>query len=544
MKVLAAQLNPILGDLEGNTQKILQALDRAKKRGVDVVLFPELTITGYCPEDLLLSPSFIEAAAQMLNFIQSATEGLFVAVGLPTRNLSKIEKPLYNSAAIFVNGQLLGFKHKTLLPTYDVFDERRFFEPGKEELVWEYLGYRIAVTICEDLWQHSGSVEWTQYRIDPVLELKQKGCDLILNLSASPYYYLRKDKRLSVFQAVAKTLVCPLILCNQAGANDQLVFDGYSLYLNEKGELMQIGKGFAEDDLIIDLNTHACPCSLPKNGIKDLHSALVLAVRDYFHKQGFKKAIIGLSGGIDSALVACIAKEALGAENLLGVALPSRYSSKNSVSDARLLSENLKIEFQEIDIDPLFQNYLDLLQPLFQNLPSDLTEENLQARIRATLLMALANKLGYILLNTSNKSEMAMGYATLYGDMAGGFGVLQDVTKHHVYQLASFVNEGRELIPQSIIDKIPSAELRENQTDFDSLPPYEVLDALIEDYIEQGCSAEEIAQKRNLPLEFVSDLIHKIHLAEYKRRQAPLGVRVTQKAFGKGRFVPVAQGWK
>jgi NAD+ synthase (glutamine-hydrolysing) len=544
MKVFAAQINPTIGDLKKNTAKVLAALERAKKAKAEIVIFPELTLSGYFPDDLLLDPTFIDACAAKLEEIRPKTTGLFVCVGLPRKNESGKEKPLHNSVAVFSDGKLLGFKDKTLLPTYDVFDERRYFEPGRDEPIWEFRGKKIAVTICEDVWQHSGTVGYTHYRSDPVLELKKKRPDLLLNLSGSPYYFNRKDVRLSVFRSVATTLGCPVVLVNQVGVNDQLVFDGHSLHLNAKGELIQIAKGFAEDDLIVDLGKHSAPCPLPENGIKDLHSALVLGVRDYFHKQGFKKAIIGLSGGIDSALVACIAADALGAENLLCLGLPSRYSSPTSLKDADALAKKLGVAFRVVSIDPLFQTYLDLLEPMFKGRPMDMTEENLQSRIRGMILMAFSNKEGSILLNTGNKSEMAMGYTTLYGDMAGGLGVLHDVNKLTIYKLAAYVNREREVIPRAIIDKVPSAELKENQTDFETLPPYEILDPVIEDYIEEGLSAQKIAKKRDLPLKKVEEIVHKIHLAEYKRRQAPIGIRVTQKAFSKGRYVPIVQKWK
>jgi len=543
MLVFAAQINPTIGDLEGNLGKILSRLERAREKKADIVLFPELTLSGYFPDDLLLDGAFIDACEKALEKIAPATLGMFVCVGLPRKNPEGKEKFLLNSAAVFADGKLIGFHDKILLPTYDVFDERRYFEPGRETAVWEYLGHRIAVTICEDVWQHGGTVGYTRYLKDPILEWKEKRPDLLLNMSGSPYYFNRKDMRLSVFQAAAKTLSCPLVLCNQVGVNDQLVFDGHSLYLNEKGELLQIAKGFAEDDLAVDLNTHACPCGLPENGIKDLYSALVLGVRDYLHKQGFKKGMVGLSGGIDSALVACIAKDALGAENVLCVGLPSRYSSPGSVSDAEALAKNLGVPFRLVPIDPIYQSYLDLLEPMFKGRPFDATEENLQSRIRGMILMAISNKEGYILLNTSNKSEMAMGYATLYGDMAGGLGVIQDVAKLQIYRLAAFLNQHGDIIPRAIVEKIPSAELKENQTDFDTLPPYETLDPVLEDYIEERLSPLEIAAKRGAPLSLVEDIVRKIHLAEYKRRQAPIGLRVTQKAFTKGRYVPIVQKW-
>jgi len=544
MRVFVAQINQTIGDLEGNTARILAALKRAKEKKADIVLFPELTLSGYFPDDLLLDPAFIDAIWEKLEVIRPATAGLFVVVGLPRWNPNKKEKPIYNSAAVFENGKLLGFKNKTLLPTYDVFDERRYFEPDEEQPIWTYLGCRIAITICEDVWQHSGHVGYTDYFCDPVEMLKGKSPDLVLNLSGSPYYFNRKDVRLSVFQAVAKTLCCPVILCNQVGVNDQLVFDGHSLYLNEKGELMQIARGFAEEDMVFELNTHACPCTMPENGIKDLYSALVLGVRDYLHKQGFKKGLLGLSGGIDSALVACIAKEALGAENVLVLALPSRYSSEGSVSDAVHLANNLGIELRKVPIDPVFQSYLDQLEPLFENSMCELAEENIQSRIRGAILMAFSNQYGSILLNAGNKSEMAMGYTTLYGDMAGGLGVLHDVTKLHIYQLAAFINRNQEIIPDAILTKAPSAELKPNQKDSDTLPPFEILDPIIEDYIEELLTPEQIAEKRKLSIDFVREVTHKMHLAEYKRRQAPISLRVTQKAFNKGRIIPIVQKWR
>jgi NAD+ synthase (glutamine-hydrolysing) len=544
MKVQASQLNPTIGDVEGNGRKVSQALDRARLNGVDVVLFPELTLSGYPPEDLLLDAAFIEAVEKKLIELTPATKGLFVAVGLPRKNRTGKEKPLFNSAAIFIDGQLVGFKDKTLLPTYDVFDERRYFEPGVEQPVFEYLGWKIGVTICEDAWQHAGDVGYSDYRVDPIAELGEKQVDLLLNLSASPYYFKRTDARLSVFTSCAETLKCPVILCNQVGANDQLVFDGHSLFLNEKGELVQLAKGFVEEDLLIDLSTRDCPIPTPPNGIKDLYSALVLGLRDYFHKQGFSKAILGLSGGVDSALVACIAKEALGAQNVSALALPSRFSSQLSFDDAAQLARNLQIDLHSLSIDPLFQQYLELLKPEFQGRPFDATEENLQSRIRGMILMAYSNKFGSILLNTSNKSEAAVGYTTLYGDMCGGIAPLLDVTKTQVYELCRYLNRDKEVIPTSILEKAPTAELRPNQTDQDTLPPYEILDPILEDYIEERLSPQEIAVKRGQMLPFVQSIIQKIHLAEYKRCQSAMGIRVTQKSFSKGRNVPIVQKWR
>ena len=543
MKIQASQLNFTIGDIEGNTKKILAALERAKSHGVDIVLFSELSITGYPPEDLLLDFSMVDAAEKKLREIAPFTKGLFVAVGVPRRNPRKKEKPLCNSAAIFIDGELVGFKDKTLLPTYDLYDERRYFEPGKEEVVFEYLGRRIGVLICEDAWQHGGEIGYSNYDRDPITEYRNLGIDLLLNLSASPYYSKRKHVRFDLFSKCAKTLRCPIVYCNQVGANDQLIFDGYSFYMNEKGDLIQLAKGFAEDDLVVDLSVHACGWANPQNGISDLYAALVMGVRDYFHKQGFAKAILGLSGGIDSALIASIAKDALGAEHVKAYALPSRFSSPESERDAALLCKNLGISLETISIDKTYQHYLNLLEPHFGGRPKDVTEENLQSRIRGNILMAFSNKFCSLLLNTGNKSEMAMGYTTLYGDMAGGLGVLHDVSKTYVYELAHFINGKKEVIPSAIIQKVPSAELRANQSDTDTLPAYDVLDPILEDYIEERLTAREIADRRGQPIEFVQELIRKVHAAEYKRRQAPIGLRVTQKAFSRGRNVPVVQKW-
>jgi NAD+ synthase (glutamine-hydrolysing) len=543
MKLLAAQVNPIVGDLEGNVRKILGALERAKGQRVDIVLFSELVMTGYPPEDLLLDEMLIEEVERQLEVIRPATKGMLVVVGLPRRCPWKGDKFLCNSAAVFRGGELVGFKDKTLLPTYDVFDERRYFSSGESIFLVEHLGWRIAVTICEDLWHHSGLVGYTRYEVDPVLALKGDLPDLVLNLSASPYYFKRKEMRWLVCSAAAKTLDCPVVLCNQVGANDQLVFDGHSLYCNQKGELVQSAKGFVEDDLLIELDAHVCPCKREENGIQDLYLALVLGVKDYFNKQGFTKALVGLSGGVDSALVACIARDALGASQVKALALPTRFSSSESFEDAAFLAERLGIELRKVDIDLLFQTYLDQLHGhLGENL-SELVEQNLQARIRGIILMAFSNQEGALLLNTSNKSEAAMGYTTLYGDLCGGLAILSDVTKLRIYELCHFVNRKEEIIPQAILRKAPSAELKADQKDQDMLPPYDVLDPILEDYLEKGMSLKEIALQREVSLFFVEELVRKIHQAEYKRRQAPMGIRVTQKAFTKGRVVPIVQKW-
>ncbi|MBS0653846.1 MAG: NAD+ synthase [Verrucomicrobia bacterium] len=543
MRVVVAQLNPIVGDLEGNTQKIIQAIERAREREADIILFPELTLCGYPPEDLLLHPSFIDAQQRYLEMIIRASARLMVVVGVVRRNTSQGEKPIFNSAAVIQDGVLIGYEDKRLLPTYDVFDERRYFEPGTQTRLFEWKGKKIGILICEDIWQHAGYVGYTHYARDPVLDLAPLKPDLVLNCSASPYQFQKPDVRVNVCMKCAKTLHCPVILCAQVGGNDQLVFDGYSVCVDENGNLRQIAKGFEEDEMIVDLDAEVCPCPFAYDPIKDLYNALVLGVRDYFHKSGFRKGCLGLSGGIDSALVACIAVDALGKENVLAITMPSRYSSEGSVADSKALAANLGIELMEIPIEKPFKSFLDLLEPHFKGKGPDITEENMQARIRGMILMAISNKFGHIVMSTGNKSEMGMGYSTLYGDMCGGLGVISDVTKQQVYALCRWLNRDKEIIPQSIIDKPPSAELKPGQKDSDSLPDYAIVDKVLQSYVEEYLSPEEIASKHNLPVEVVLDLVRRIHRAEYKRRQAAPGIRVSKKAFRVGRRYPIVQGW-
>jgi NAD+ synthase (glutamine-hydrolysing) len=543
MRILVAQLNYIIGDIEGNIQKILKAMDHARAQKIECVLFSELAVCGYPPEDLLLHESFIERAEKALDAVIQASSDLFIVIGTPRRNLTVGEKPLLNSAAIISDRKLLGYQDKWLLPTYDVFDERRYFEPGSSLSTWECKGKRIAVMICEDIWQHAGYIDFTTYPRDPVLSLEKHAPDLVLNLSASPYQYQKPDIRVKVCAKAAQTLKCPVVMCCQVGGNDQLIFDGYSVCTNEKGQLCQIAKGFEEEEMIVDLAQLTPLPSLSLDPMQDLYSALVLGVRDYFHKSGFKKGCLGLSGGIDSALVACIASEALGKENVLGIAMPSRYSSQSSLDDAKALAENLGIQYTQVSIEQPFESFLSLLEPSFTGTSSDITEENIQARIRGVILMAFSNKFGYVILSTGNKSEMAMGYCTLYGDMCGGLSVISDVTKTQVYALARWINRKQEIIPRSSIDKPPSAELRPNQKDSDSLPDYAIVDTVLQSYVEEFLSPEEIAKKHSISLNLVQDLVQKIHKAEYKRRQAAPGIRVSKKAFRAGRRYPIVQKW-
>lgn len=543
MRVLLAQLNPIVGDLEKNTEKIVHAIAKGKKQNADVVLFSEMVLTGYPPEDFLLLPHFIHGLEPCLEKIKKATTGIAAIVGTPRLKQHGLGKKLYNSAAVFHNGSLLGYQDKILLPTYDVFTERRYFDAGTQNRLWNLGGKQIALTICEDLWQHSTLLGTESYIRDPVMELVELHPHAVFNLSASPFSVGKPRKRFDVCAKAAVTLRCPVVLCNQVGGNDGLIFDGYSLYVDSKGHLKEYCKGFEEDTLLIDLETAKPDKQLPDVAVEDLYNALVLGVRDYFRKSGFTKAVLGLSGGIDSALVACIAAEALGAGTVLGVLMPSRYSSPGSLTDAVQLAKTLHMPTKEIPIEGPFKAYLDTLTPHFAGKEPDVTEENLQARIRGMILMALSNKFGYIVLSTGNKSELAMGYATLYGDMVGGLGVISDLTKRQVYELSRWINRNGEIIPLSTIQKPPSAELRPNQKDSDSLPDYDIVDNVLRAYVEEHHSPQEIAEQYGYPPDQVHDLVRKIHRNEYKRRQSAPGLRVSEKAFWVGRKFPIVQRW-
>lgn len=534
MKIVLAQINPTVGDLEGNFSKILRSIQEARKQKADLVLFPELALVGYPPEDFLLLPHFEKAVSEYLQKIVDVSEEIAVVVGL-FRTTTGGEKRLCNTAAVISNKKLLGFQDKMLLPTYDVFDERRYFEPATQTLAWDLCGKKIGITICEDIWEHGNTVHDTDYRHDPIMDLKKLSLDYMLNLSASPFRVGKALERFQVSAKAAQTLECPVLLCNQVGGNDSLIFDGCSLYVGADGSLLKQAKSFQEDHVLIDLDEEKEAILYQPD---DLHQALVLGIADYFKKSGFSKACLGLSGGIDSAVVACLAVEALGKENVLAVIMPSRYSTESSFQDAEGLIQNLGIKKLEISIEKPFQTYLDLLQPHFQGHPPDATEENLQARIRGTLLMAISNKLGYIVLSTGNKSELAMGYATLYGDMCGGLAVLSDVTKKQVYELAKVY---KNLIPPNTITKEPSAELRPGQKDSDTLPPYDIVDNVLHDYVVSHLSPEEIAKNHGYSLDLVHDLIKRIHKNEYKRRQSAPGLRISQKAFSVGRRFPIVQ---
>ncbi|NGX41800.1 MAG: Glutamine-dependent NAD(+) synthetase [Chlamydiae bacterium] len=543
MRVLLAQINPIVGDVAGNTEKILQSISYGRSKDAELVIFPELVLSGYPPDDFLLLPHFIQELDRYFEKVVEATKNIAVILGTPRKNPKTEGKPLFNSAMIVSDQTLVGFQDKSLLPTYDVFDERRYFEPAPVNFAWEIRGKRVGVTICEDIWKHTQTIEQVDYIHDPIVDLQNQGLDFVVNLAASPFRMQKCQQRLEVCSGAASALKCPILLCNQVGGNDSLIFDGYSLYVSPEGELLQYAKGFEEDFLLVDLDKSAEPCSLKINDTEDFFKALVLGLRDYFRKQGLTKACLGISGGIDSAVVACIAAEALGKENVLGLMMPSRFSSEEGKNDAIQLIRNLGIKSKEISIEKPFQSYLDLLAPYFEGKAQDVTEENLQARIRGMLLMAFSNKLGYIVLSTGNKSELAMGYATLYGDMVGGLGVISDVTKMQVYDLARWINRSEEIISKNIIHKPPSAELREGQRDSDSLPDYAIVDDVLRAYVEEHRSPEEISKRYGYPLEVVIDLVKRIHRNEYKRRQSAPGLRVSARAFSVGRRFPIVQKW-
>lgn len=544
MKILIAQLNPIVGDLQGNVAKIVSSCEAARECGAQLVLFPELMLTGYPPEDLLLLPHFLKASEEAFQSLLPATKGITVIVGLPREHSLMGEKRLFNSAAILTNGELQGFYDKMCLPTYDVFDERRYFEPGSRMKVWEIGGKKVAVTICEDLWKHAGAVPQADYPIDPVLECKALKPDLLVNLSSSPYSVYKSSRRYQVCRAAAETLHVPIILCNQVGGNDSLIFDGASLYLASDGTLRAVAPSFVEDHLLVDISESVPEISLKEaDEGNELYQALLLGIKDYFRKQGFKTACLGLSGGVDSAVVAALAVEALGKENVTALFMPSRYTGKESLTDAHQLIKNLGIASKDLSIEAPFETFLTLLTPHFTKKESDATEENLQARIRGMILMAFSNKEGHIVLSTGNKSELAMGYATLYGDMCGGLSVISDLTKRQVYQVARTINRSHEVIPQNILERAPTAELKFNQKDSDSLPDYEIVDTVLEDYIVSHHAPEVIAEEHGYPLAVVEDLICRIHRNEYKRRQGAPGLRVSEKAFSIGRRFPIVQKW-
>jgi len=539
MKLACLQLNATVGDLAGNLEKVVAAYGKAVARGAELVLAPELFLTGYPPRDLLNHADFIQANEEANARLAGSIGEVPLICGILLKSTERPGKPLSNAAGFFVNGRLEQVVSKCLLPTYDVFDEGRYFEPGRscQPVLWQ--GKRLGITICEDIWNDSDFWNDRLYPVDPVRELVRQGIDLLINISASPWHQGKEKLRVAMLQKIAETEKIPLVQVNMVGGNDELLFDGHSLAVNRHGKLLARGRSFAEEILMVDLEARPgeqgwpCPEEL-------LFSALSLGVRDYVQKCGFKQVVLGLSGGIDSALTAVLAVEAVGPENVLGVLMPSRYSSEGSLSDAEALARKLEIEWKVLPIEDSFQALLKHLQPVLEGTQPDLTEENLQSRLRGLTLMAISNKTGRLVLTTGNKSELAAGYCTLYGDMCGGLAVISDVPKTEVYRLARWINRRDEIIPWNSITKPPSAELRPDQTDQDSLPPYDVLDGILDAYVVKGRSVADIAQA-GCSEKLVRELIRKFDLSEYKRRQAAPGLRVTTKAFGAGRRMPIAK---
>jgi NAD+ synthase (glutamine-hydrolysing) len=570
MRLALAQINTTVGDLDGNRARILRGLEEARSAGADVVLFPELVVTGYPPEDLLLRPGFVRAAEESLGEIARATHGIVALVGVP-----HFDRDLYNACAICAGGELKALYRKRFLPNYGVFDEDRYFAAARDLLLLEHGGTLIGPTICEDMWQPG----------PPATDLALAGAQLLTNISASPFHVGRDREREEMFATRARDNSCFVAFCNAVGGQDELIFDGNSLVLDEEGRLLARAPGFEEALLVVDIDpadavgrrlrdvrrralvrergsvpeapvvhvgapaVHGEPAEAlvaPRlDELEQMRLALELGLRDYVEKNGFSEVVVGVSGGIDSALTAALAVEALGAERVHCVSMPSRYSSEETRRDARLLAESLGTEWRELPIDEIVQAFEGTLAESFAGREPDLAEENLQARVRGVLLMALSNKFGWLVVATGNKSELSVGYATLYGDMAGGFALLKDVFKTDVFRLARHLNEraGRELIPSSIVERAPSAELRDNQLDEDSLPPYPALDRVLEAYVEQDRSREELSAD-GFDRGVVEQALALIDRAEYKRRQAPPGVRLTPKAFGRDRRTPITNRWR
>ena len=542
MKIALAQIDPTVGDFTGNLEKIIEASTRAAALGARLTVFSELAICGYPPADFLEKPSFLARCREAVYELAAATRDLSTAVlaGVALPSTAETGKPAVNAAVLLDKGQLLLEQHKRLLPFYDVFDEQRYFAPAKAQQIVELDGVRLAITICEDAWNDKNFWPRRLYTVDPMEELMRQNPALHVNLSSSPFWHSKRAVRRQMLAAIARRDGIPVLMCNQVGGNDSLVFDGSSLALNDRGELIAQAASFTEDLIVLDPFTAPAIPAPEDDDTEAAWRALVLGTRDYVRKCGFRKALIGLSGGIDSALVAAIATEALGAENVIGIGMPSPYSSSGSVDDSRKLAADLGIRFEVIPITGLFEEYTFSLDPLFQGLKPDLTEENIQSRIRGTLLMALSNKFGALVLTTGNKSEMAVGYCTLYGDMVGALAVIGDLVKTRVYAVCHWLNRDREIIPAAILEKPPSAELRPDQKDTDSLPPYEVLDPILEAYVERYETPESIAAANGFSIELVQQVVRLVERSEYKRQQAAPVLKVTSKSFGMGRRFPIA----
>ena len=566
MKIALAQINPTVGDFTGNLEKIVATSRKAAVQGARVTVFSELAICGYPPADFLEKPSFLARCRSAVEELAEATRELQTAVlaGVALPAEGETGKPAVNAAVLLDGGRLLLEQHKRLLPFYDVFDEQRYFSASRPQQVVELDRVRLAITICEDAWNDKNFWPRRLYKSDPMEELMLQHQDVHINLSSSPFWHGKREIRRKMLAAIARRDGVPVLMSNQVGGDDSLIFDGTSLAFNARGELIAQAASFEEDLVVVDpFDAPVLPETeevdidliLARIGLQDLnltnltgedgdtaaaYHALVLGTRDYVRKCGFKKVLVALSGGIDSALVAAIAKDALGAENVLGIGMPSPYSSAGSIDDSRRLAANLGIKFEEIGISGLFQEYIRALEPLFAGMKTDTTEENIQSRIRGCLLMALSNKFSALVLTTGNKSEMAVGYCTLYGDMVGALAVIGDLVKTRVYAVCRWLNRDHEVIPEAILEKPPSAELRPDQKDTDSLPPYEVLDPILEAYVERYETPEHIAEAHGFPLELVQQVVRLVERSEYKRQQAAPVLKVTSKSFGLGRRFPIA----
>jgi NAD+ synthase (glutamine-hydrolysing) len=541
VKIALGQINPTVGDFSGNAAKIIQFSQQARNAGAHLILFPELAVSGYPPFDLVERRSFVTRSRSTAEKIAAETQGIAVICGMVTPAQANSGKTVMNSAALLRDGRIDFVQSKMLLPTYDVFDESRNFAPAKSQQLFKFSGNQVALTICEDAWNDKRFWNRQLYGVDPVEELVRAGGNVVLNISASPFWLGKRELRRDMLASIARNQKVPVAMVNQVGGNDSLVFDGSSMVIGPDGQILAQAKSFEEDLIYFDSEKLTGDMHTQIAGEEaSAYEALVLGTRDYVHKCGFHKAIIGLSGGIDSALTASVAVDALGHENVIGVGMPGPYSSEGSIEDARQLAQNLKIRFELLSINNIYDAARQTLSPVFSGLAPDVTEENIQSRARGMLLMALSNKLGALVLSTGNKSELAVGYCTLYGDMVGGLAVISDVPKTLVYRLAAYVNSRSKVIPEATIEKPPSAELRPDQKDSDSLPPYDVLDAVLEEFVEESSSVDQIARVQNLDPDLVRRVIRMIERSEYKRQQAAPGIKISAKAFGFGRRFPIA----
>ena len=541
MKIALGQINPTVGDFAENAAKIIEFSRRAQADGAGLILFPELSVCGYPPRDLVERASFVQHNRESLDRIAAETRDIAVICGVVTPAHAESGKSVMNSAALLKDGRVAFLQSKMLLPTYDVFDEMRNFAPGKSQVLFPFCGKQMALTICEDAWNDKHFWNKRLYTFDPVEALVHAGGNFVLNISASPFWIGKRELRRDMLATIARSYKVPVVMVNQVGGNDSLLFDGSSLVLNPAGEVIAQGKSFEEDLIYFDSDRLTGEIHAQIEGEEaSVYSALVLGTRDYVRKCGFRQVIVGLSGGIDSALTAAIAVDALGSENVIGVGMPGPYSSQGSIDDARALAKNLEIRLELLCITDIFASYKKTLANVFAGRKEDETEENIQSRARGTLLMALSNKFGAIVLSTGNKSELGVGYCTLYGDMVGGLAVISDVSKTMVYRLSHYVNSRRPVIPQATLEKPPSAELRPDQKDSDTLPPYDVLDAILEDFVEESHTAEQIAAERGFDVSLVRRIIRMVERAEYKRQQAAPGIKISSKAFGYGRRFPIA----